>query len=128
LPVYGDGGNVRDWLYVDDHVEAIWRVLRRGPRGSTYNVGGRAERSNLDLLAELIAVTAEVSGRDVEELRRLVTFVQDRPGHDRRYAIDAARIEADLGWRPAHDLGPGLRETVRWYLENQAWVARRLGA
>ena len=124
LPVYGDGSNVRDWLHVDDHAEAIWSIVRRGAPGETYNVGGRAERSNLVLLHELIEVVAEVTDRPADELRALIAFVADRPGHDQRYAIDPSKIERDLGWSPRHDLATGLRETVRWYRDHREWVAR----
>lgn len=129
LPVYGDGSNVRDWLYVDDHAEAIWLVLERGASGSTYNVGGRSEWKNLDLLRRLIAIVAEETGKPAADLERLITFVKDRPGHDLRYAVDCTKIERELGWRPRHDLEAGLRETVRWYLQNPGWVERvRSGA
>lgn len=129
LPVYGDGSNIRDWLYVDDHVEAIWLVLQRGAPGSTYNVGGRAEWKNLALLRELIRIVSDEAGKDASSLEKLITFVKDRPGHDQRYAVDCSKIERELGWKPRHDLDSGLRETVRWYLDNQAWVERvRSGA
>jgi dTDP-glucose 4,6-dehydratase len=129
LPVYGDGMNVRDWLYVDDHAEAIWLILRRGKTGECYNVGGRAEWANLPLLKRLIEIVASESGRDQAALERLITFVKDRPGHDRRYAVDSSKIERELGFRQRHDLAGGLTETVRWYLQNPAWVERvRSGA
>ncbi len=124
LPVYGDGSNVRDWLYVDDHAEALWMILRKGESGRTYNVGGQTERTNLELLHQLIALYAELAGKDAEALRRLITFVKDRPGHDLRYAIDCSRIQAELGWQQQHSLATGLRDTVKWYLDNQAWVER----
>ncbi len=124
LPVYGDGSNVRDWLYVDDHVEALWIVLRSGRSGETYNVGGESERTNLALLHELIDAVADVAGRDAARLRELITFVKDRPGHDQRYAIDCTKIKRELGWTQRHDLAAGLRDTVRWYLENPSWVER----
>jgi dTDP-glucose 4,6-dehydratase len=124
LPVYGDGSNVRDWLHVDDHAEAIWAIVGRGATGETYNVGGRAERSNLALLHELIAVVAELTKQTAEALRELITFVADRPGHDQRYAIDPSKIECELGWSARHDLAGGLRETVRWYRDHHDWVAR----
>ncbi|MFZ5897278.1 MAG: dTDP-glucose 4,6-dehydratase [Myxococcota bacterium] len=129
LPVYGDGSNVRDWLYVDDHAEAIWLVLRRGAAGDTYNVGGRSEWQNLALLKQLIGVVAAETNKSVSELEALITFVKDRPGHDQRYAVDCSKIERELGWTPRHDLISGLRETVRWYLSNEAWIQRvRSGA
>jgi dTDP-glucose 4,6-dehydratase len=129
LPVYGDGMNVRDWLYVDDHAEAIWLVLQRGRNGESYNVGGRAEWANLTLLERLIEIVAEQTGRDRGALKSLITFVKDRPGHDRRYAVDSSKIERELGFRQRHDIDSGLRETVRWYVENTGWVERvRSGA
>ena len=120
LPVYGDGQQVRDWLYVSDHCSAIRAVLERGRPGETYNVGGNAEMKNLDVVHELCAALArERPGRDYASL---VTFVKDRPGHDRRYAIDARKIERELGWRPAETFATGLARTVRWYLDNGAWL------
>jgi len=122
LPVYGDGLNVRDWLYVDDHAEAIWRIVRRGRGGETYNVGGEGERTNLEIIRLLIEHVAAATGKAQGELEKLITFVKDRPGHDRRYAIDFSKITRELGWKPEHDLGRGLGDTVRWYLENPAWI------
>jgi dTDP-glucose 4,6-dehydratase len=122
LPVYGDGQNIRDWLYVEDHAEAIWLILRKGAAGSSYNVGGRNEWKNLDLLHKLIDVVAEEAGKSKDEIKKLITFVKDRPGHDRRYAIDCSKIERELGWVPRHDFASGLRETVRWYLQNEGWI------
>ncbi|MGA2658615.1 MAG: dTDP-glucose 4,6-dehydratase [Verrucomicrobiota bacterium] len=126
VPVYGDGLNVRDWLYVLDHVEALWLVLTRGRNGQTYNIGGRNEWPNLrivELICDLIDELAPGAGGNS---RRLITFVKDRPGHDRRYAIDATKIKNELGWSPARKFEQGLRETVRWYLDNQEWVRRAL--
>jgi dTDP-glucose 4,6-dehydratase len=129
LPVYGDGSNVRDWLYVDDHVEAIWTIVRSGLRGETYNVGGEAEWANLALLHRLIEVVSELTGCDAASLRQLITFVTDRPGHDQRYAIDCSKLKRELGWTQRHDLGSGLRDTARWYLEHPDWIERvRTGA
>ncbi len=122
LPVYGDGQNIRDWLYVEDHAEAIWLILQKGADGANYNVGGRNEWKNLDLLNKLIDVVAEEAKRPVADLKQLITFVKDRPGHDRRYAIDCSKIERELGWVPKHDFAGGLRETVRWYLSNDKWI------
>ena len=122
LPVYGDGQNVRDWLYVDDHVDAVWEILTKGKPGACYNVGGNTERTNLDLLHQLIEVVSKVTGKSAASIRELIRFVDDRPGHDRRYAIDASSIQRDLGWAPAHELGSGIEHTVRWYFENSAWV------
>ena len=120
IPVYGDGMNVRDWLYVRDHAEALWLVLTRGRDGETYNIGGHNEWANLrivELICDLIDELAPAIGG---HSRKLITFVKDRPGHDRRYAIDAAKIKNELGWTPAHKFEEGLRETVQWYLDNQA--------
>ncbi len=123
LPVYGDGKNIRDWLYVDDHVDAVWEIITKGEKGSFYNVGGNTERTNLDLLNQLIDLVAVITGTSIGKLRDLVEFVEDRPGHDRRYAIDATKIKAELGWAPAHALDSGLEHTVRWYVENGDWIA-----
>jgi dTDP-glucose 4,6-dehydratase len=124
VPVYGDGLNVRDWLYVFDHAQALWLVLTRGTDGQTYNIGGHNECPNIrivELICDLIDEMAPALGGGS---RKLIRFVKDRPGHDRRYAIDAAKIQRDLGWSPAHKFEQGLRETVRWYLDHQDWVAR----
>jgi dTDP-glucose 4,6-dehydratase len=122
LPVYGRGLNVRDWLYVEDHCEAIWAVIERGRVGETYNVGGDCELANIDVVRRLCTVLAEQTGRSRDGFEDLVTFVQDRPGHDLRYAIDAGKVKAECGWSPRHDFDAGLAETVRWYLANRAWV------
>jgi dTDP-glucose 4,6-dehydratase len=124
LPVYGDGQNVRDWLYVGDHCDALRAVLARGAPGQTYDVGGRSERSNVAVVQTLCDLLDELAPSAEGSHRRLVTFVADRPGHDRRYAIDAGKIERDLGFLPAHTFEQGLRETVRWYLAHRAWCAR----
>ncbi|MFO0645217.1 MAG: dTDP-glucose 4,6-dehydratase [Polyangiales bacterium] len=121
LPVYGDGLNVRDWLYVGDHCEAILAVLSRGRSGETYNIGGGAERTNLEMVRAICDLVDEFAPGDRGSRRALITHVTDRPGHDRRYAIDASKIRAELGWTPAHAFEDGLRETVRWYLEHRAW-------
>ena len=124
LPVYGTGANVRDWLYVDDHVEGIWAVVTRGQRGETYNIGGEAEWTNLNLIHKLIEIVARTTGRDTAALEKQITFVADRPGHDARYAIDCSKLKSELGWSQRHDLESGLLSTVRWYLDNPAWIAR----
>ncbi|MET0152664.1 MAG: dTDP-glucose 4,6-dehydratase [Candidatus Binatia bacterium] len=124
LPVYGDGQNVRDWLYVDDHADAVWLILRRAAPGTTWNVGGRNAQRNLDVLHRLIDTIACLAPTDSAALRALITYVEDRPGHDRRYAIDCSKIERELGWTPKHDFASGLESTVRWYLDHGEWIAR----
>ncbi len=130
LPIYGDGGNVRDWIYVEDHCRGVLEVLRRGKPGEKYNLGGRSERTNLEIVDAICdALESErpaagnpaLAAGGVTSYRQLKTFVRDRPGHDRRYAIDDAKIRSELGWAPRHDLASGLRATVRWYLDNRAW-------
>ena len=122
IPVYGDGLNVRDWLYVGDHVEGLWQVLGKGRLGETYNIGGHNEWANIrivELICDLVdEMNAELGGNS----RSLITYVRDRPGHDRRYAIDASKIQKELGWVPLHTFETGIRETVRWYLDHQDWV------
>ncbi len=122
LPVYGDGRNVRDWLWVKDHAEAIDLILHRGRLGETYNVGGNNEWANIDLVCLLCDLTDELLARPKGTARRLITFVKDRPGHDRRYAIDATKIRRELGWVPSVSFEEGLRQTIRWYLDNIAWL------
>jgi dTDP-glucose 4,6-dehydratase len=124
LPVYGDGQQVRDWLYVKDHCAAIREVLERGRVGETYNVGGWNEKANLEIVHAVCALLDEMKPDARGSYRRLVTHVADRPGHDRRYAIDARKIERELGWRPAETFDSGLRKTVRWYLDNRVWTER----
>lgn len=122
LPIYGDGMNVRDWLYVGDHCAAIRRVLEAGRPGETYNVGGWNEQPNLEIVKTICALLDELQPDPVGPRERLIRFVTDRPGHDRRYAIDARKIERELGWRPAETFATGIRRTVAWYLANQPWV------
>ena len=124
LPVYGDGRNIRDWLYVRDHATAIWAILEKGQKGETYNVGGRNELENIAVVNLLCDLVDELAGPLAEHAarRELITFVKDRPGHDRRYAIDCSKIERDLGWRPEETFETGLRKTVRWYLDNPTWT------
>ncbi|HEX6824106.1 MAG TPA: dTDP-glucose 4,6-dehydratase [Candidatus Sulfotelmatobacter sp.] len=122
LPVYGDGKNVRDWLYVEDHCEAIAAVLARGKPGETYNIGGCNEKPNIEIVHRVCDLLDEVSPAKGVSRRKLITFVKDRPGHDRRYAIDARKIERELQWKPKETFDTGLRKTVGWYLENEAWV------
>jgi dTDP-glucose 4,6-dehydratase len=122
IPVYGDGLNVRDWLYVGDHADALWQVLTRGRDGETYNIGGHNEWANLHLVERICDLVDEVAPHLGGDSRRLIAFVQDRPGHDHRYAIDASKIQHELGWTPAHTFDQGIRQTVRWYLDHQDWV------
>ena len=123
LPVYGDGQNVRDWLYVEDHCSAIRCVLRKGRPGETYNIGGRSERRNIDVVNTICSVLDELRPDSPHVPHsQLIKFVDDRPGHDRRYAINSARIEQELGWRPQVTFEDGIRATVAWYLQNQKWV------
>lgn len=123
IPVYGDGQNVRDWLYVADHCEAIRTVLSRGRVGETYNIGGRNELKNLDVVNTICATLDELRPNDlVVPHSKLITFVTDRPGHDRRYAMNTAKIESELEWRPRETFETGIRKTVLWYLENEAWI------
>jgi dTDP-glucose 4,6-dehydratase len=124
LPVYGDGQQVRDWLYVADHCAALRTVLERGAPGETYNVGGWNEQANLDIVHTICTLLDELRPDPKGPYARLVTHVVDRPGHDRRYAIDARKIERELGWKPAETFATGIRKTVRWYLEHGDWVAR----
>ena len=122
IPVYGDGMNVRDWLYVRDHAEALWQVLNRGKNGETYNIGGHNEWANIRIVELICDLVDEFAPKLGGNTRQLITFVKDRPGHDRRYAIDASKIQRDLGWAPAYTFERGIRETVQWYLDNQSWV------
>ena len=119
LPVYGDGRNVRDWLYVEDHCDAVRRVLERGRSGETYNIGGNCEKRNIDVVNAICALLDELKPRRAGRYADLISFVKDRPGHDRRYAMDAAKIARELGWRPRETFESGLAKTVRWYLENR---------
>ena len=135
IPVYGDGKNVRDWLFVEDHAVALLKVCQEGAEGRTYNIGGNAEATNIDLVRKICAILDDIRPEGAP-YDRLITFVTDRPGHDRRYAIDASRIRAELGWEPSVTLDEGLRQTVQWFLDNEAWwrpllersgVGQRLG-
>jgi dTDP-glucose 4,6-dehydratase len=123
LPVYGDGKNVRDWLYVEDHCDAIWTIMTSGRTGETYNVGGNAEMENILIVQMICDILDEIKpAADRKPRRRLITFVQDRPGHDRRYAIDFAKIKKELGWSPKESFKSGLRKTLNWYLNQKKWV------
>lgn len=124
LPVYGDGAQIRDWLYVEDHARALVEVLTRGQPGATYNIGGHNEKRNLQVVETLCTLLDELvmeKPAGISHFAELITFVQDRPGHDRRYAIDAGKIERELGWRPQETFESGLRKTVQWYLDNRSW-------
>ena len=123
LPIYGDGMNVRDWLYVGDHCAAIREVLARGRLGETYNVGGWNEMPNVEIVRTVCALLDELRPDPAGSYARLITYVKDRPGHDRRYAIDARKLERELGWKPAETFATGIRKTVRWYLDHATWVA-----
>jgi dTDP-glucose 4,6-dehydratase len=120
LPVYGDGSNVRDWLYVDDHARALGLILEKGLPGENYNVGGRNERSNIEVVKRICAYLDELRGSEMSH-NRFITYVPDRPGHDQRYAIDATKLETDLGWRAEETFETGIRKTVRWYIERSDW-------
>jgi dTDP-glucose 4,6-dehydratase len=122
LPVYGDGLNVRDWLFVRDHVEALWQVLLRGRSGETYNIGGHNEWANINIVKLICDLIDELRPDLGGDSQKLIAFVKDRPGHDRRYAIDATKMKQELGWKPAYTFETGIRETVKWYLDNQPWV------
>ena len=125
LPVYGDGQNVRDWLYVEDHCKALWRVLQAGKVGETYNIGGSSQKTNLDVVTMICALLDELHPRnDGRSYREQISFVADRPGHDRRYAIDSNKIERELGWKPTETFESGLTKTVEWYLANSLWCER----
>lgn len=127
LPVYGKGENIRDWLHVDDHVRALWTILSDGRIGETYNVGGDSEMRNIDVVEMVCDLVDEIAPRAQPEPRRaLITFVDDRPGHDLRYAIDASKVHRELGWKPAESFSSGLRKTATWYMENLAWSDRIL--
>lgn len=125
LPVYGDGSQVRDWLHVEDHASALFEVFEHGSPGSTYNIGGRNEKKNIEVVEAICELLEELASdrkpENLENFRDLITFVKDRPGHDRRYAIDASKIERELGWTPKETFATGLRKTVAWYLDNEDW-------
>lgn len=122
LPIYGKGENVRDWLYVEDHCEAVWTVIEKGKIGETYNIGGNNEWKNIDIVNKICEVLAEELGEAQAKFKKLITFVNDRPGHDMRYAIDSTKVQTELGWKPKETFETGLRKTIRWYLSNKEWV------
>ena len=125
LPVYGQGRNIRDWLYVTDHCKAVWKIMQAGKRGETYNIGGRSELANLETVKQICDLLDEILPDKRQRPRsELITFVKDRPGHDFRYAIDASKLENELGWVPEETFESGLRKTVQWYLDNKDWVER----
>ena len=124
LPVYGDGKNIRDWLYVEDHAAAVWTIMRNGALGEKYNIGGENEWENITLLEKLIGIVAAKTGRSAAAIRDTISHVADRPGHDRRYAIDCSKIRNVLGWKQTLDFETGLERTVDWYLANPAWIER----
>ncbi|AJQ92451.1 dTDP-glucose 4,6-dehydratase [Gynuella sunshinyii] len=123
LPIYGDGSQVRDWLYVDDHARALYLAVTKGTVGESYNIGGNAEQRNIDLVRQICATLDELVPQ-AQSYSELITFVKDRPGHDQRYAIDASKIKRELGWEPSETISTGLRKTVQWYLANQDWVTQ----
>ena len=123
MPLYGKGENVRDWIFVDDHSEAIWMILEKKERGQTYGIGGRCEKRNIDLLHAIIEEFAKIAQVDPARYHQLIQFVPDRPGHDLRYAIDCTKIQKEIGWRPLHDFASGIRKTIGWYLENPTRLA-----
>jgi dTDP-glucose 4,6-dehydratase len=122
LPIYGEGLNVRDWLYVDDHAECLWRLLEQGRSGETYNIGGEQERKNIDIVKAVIKSVSEIQKIPLTELESLITYVKDRPGHDWRYAIDCSKVKNEIGWHPSPSFEERLRETVQWYIDHQEWV------
>jgi dTDP-glucose 4,6-dehydratase len=124
LPVYGDGKNVRDWLYVEDHCSAIWEILNRGKTGETYNIGGENEWENIKLVNFICEKIGQLQGKGKDYNKKLITFVKDRPGHDRRYAINCDKIKRELGWRQKSDFEEGLNMTIKWYTDNKSWVDR----
>ena len=129
LPIYGDGKNIRDWLYVDDHNSAVWAIMNKGKNGETYNIGGENEWENIKLVHVLCEKVAKHLGKENEYYKKLLTYVKDRPGHDRRYAIDCEKLKSELGWKQAYNFEDGLEKTIQWYLANEEWIERiRSGA
>ena len=125
LPVYGDGRNIRDWLYVQDHCRAVWKIMKHGKRGDTYTIGGRCEMRNIDVVNRICDVMDVLDPKpDIEPRRKRIAFVKDRPGHDRRYAIDCRKLERELGWRPRESFDTGIEKTIRWYLKHADWIER----
>ena len=122
LPVYGDGKNIRDWLYVEDHNSAVWEIIKNGKTGETYNIGGENEWENIKLLHVLIDIVSEKLEFDPENVKKTIIYVKDRPGHDRRYAIDCTKIKKELGWKQSYTFGQGLEHTADWYIANEQWI------
>ncbi|MEW5951760.1 MAG: dTDP-glucose 4,6-dehydratase [Elusimicrobia bacterium] len=128
LPIYGDGKNVRDWLYVEDHCSAIWTILKKGKLGETYNIGGECEKQNIEIVKKICSLLEEIKPSSKNPFLKskkysdLITFVKDRPGHDKRYAIDCSKIKKELGWKQAYDFDKAIRETIKWYISNESWV------
>jgi dTDP-glucose 4,6-dehydratase len=123
LPVYGDGKNIRDWLYVKDHCKAVWSIMTEGRRGETYNIGGRCEMFNIEVVRMICdLLDKKVSGSGIGPRRELIVFVEDRPGHDRRYAIDFSKLQGELGWVPEESFETGIEKTIEWYIDNRKWV------
>lgn len=128
LPIYGKGDNIRDWLFVDDHVKALWKIVTEGENGEVYNVGGHNEKTNIDVVKTICQILDEIRPReDGKHYEEQITFVKDRPGHDRRYAIDAQKIARELGWTPEETFESGIRKTVTWYLDNADWIEKVSG-
>jgi len=125
LPVYGDGSNVRDWLYVKDHCSAVWTIMKKGKKGETYNIGGNCEMKNIDVVKSICDLIDKITPEsDGKSRQQLITFVKDRPGHDLRYAIDSAKLQKELGWTPAESFETGIQKTIQWYIDNKEWVNR----
>jgi dTDP-glucose 4,6-dehydratase len=125
LPVYGDGKNVRDWLYVKDHCKAVWTIMKKGERGQTYNIGGNCQMTNIDVVTQLCDILDDIHPDMAGKTRRdLINFVKDRPGHDLRYAMDFSRLRNDLGWHPDESFETGIQKTIKWYMDNKGWVDR----
>ena len=122
LPIYGDGRNIRDWLYVEDHNSAVWAIVNDGETGRTYNIGGENEWENIKLVHSLCELVAEEKGKESDYYKKLITYVKDRPGHDQRYAIDCSRLKTELGWKQSYTFDTGLKQTVKWYLDNRKWI------
>lgn len=122
LPIYGNGVNVRDWLFVEDHAKALWMLLKQGKKGETYNIGGESEWRNIDLVHEIIRLISDIQQIKEAELLSLITFVKDRPGHDLRYAIDCSKVKKEINWSPGHTFSEGIKETIQWYMNNEEWI------